>query len=72
MELFEAIQKRCSVREYESRDVEDDKLRLVLEAGIAAPTARNRQDFKFVVVRDDALRAKLAAASEQEIGRAHV
>jgi len=66
MELFEAIQKRCSVREYESRDVEDDKLRLVLEAGIAAPTARNRQDFKFVVVRDDALRAKLAAASEQE------
>ena len=66
MELFEAIKKRCSVRKYESRDIEEDKLRCVLEAGIAAPTARNRQDFKFVVVRDVALRAKLAEASEQE------
>ena len=66
MELFEAIQKRCSVRKYESRDVEEDKLRCVLEAGIAAPTARNRQEFKFVVVRDAALRARLGEASEQE------
>ena len=66
MELFEAIQKRCSVRKYESKDIEQDKLRSVLEAGIAAPTARNRQEFKFVVVRDAAVRAKLAEASEQE------
>ena len=66
MELFEAIQKRCSVRKYESRDIEEDKLRRVLEAGIAAPTARNRQEFKFVIVRNAALRAKLAKASEQE------
>ena len=66
MELFEAIQKRCSVRKYESRDVEEDKLRRVLKAGIAAPTASNRQELKFVVVRDGASRVKLAEASEQE------
>ena len=66
MELFEAIQKRCSVRKYESRDVEQDKLRHVLEAGIAAPSASNRQELKFIVVRDGALRAKLTEASEQE------
>ena len=66
MELFEAIQKRCSVRKYESRDIEQDKLRRVLEAGIAAPTASNRQELKFVVVSDPAVRAKLAEASEQE------
>ncbi|MCK5114214.1 MAG: nitroreductase family protein [Phycisphaerae bacterium] len=66
MDLFEAIEKRCSVRKYESRDVEDAKLRRVLAAGIAAPTARNRQDFKFVVVKDNAVRAKLVEATEQE------
>lgn len=66
MELSEAIQKRCSVRKYESKDIEAGKLRCVLEAGIAAPSANNRQELKFVVVSDAALRAKLATASEQE------
>ncbi|MBN1556442.1 MAG: nitroreductase family protein [Phycisphaerae bacterium] len=66
MELYEAIRKRYSVRSYEAKDVEDEKLRRVLDAGRTAPSARNRQEWKFVVVRDPAVRAKLAAAAEQE------
>lgn len=66
MELYEAIQKRHSVRKYEARDVEEEKLRRVLEAGRIAPSARNRQEWKFIVVRDPAVRAKLVAAAEQE------
>jgi nitroreductase len=66
MDLYEAIQKRHSVRSYEAKDVEEDKLRRVLDAGRIAPSARNRQEWKFIVVRDAAVRAKLAATAEQE------
>ena len=66
MELYEAIQKRYSVRSYEAKDVEEDKLRRVLDAGRVAPSANNRQEWKFIVVRDAAVREKLVAAAEQD------
>jgi nitroreductase len=66
MELYEAIQKRSSVRAYTDRPVEEDKLQRVLQAVRLAPSARNTQEWKFIVVRDAELRAQLAAASEQK------
>ena len=68
MDVYEAIAARCSVRSYENRAVEDDKLRRVLEAGRLSPSARNAQNRKFVVVRDAATRKAL----EQAIGQAFV
>ena len=65
MELYEAIEKRRSVRKYQGQAIEDDKLRRVLDAGRQAPSANNLQDWKFVVVQDQATRAKLAQAAEQ-------
>ncbi|MBN1941721.1 MAG: nitroreductase family protein [Phycisphaerae bacterium] len=66
MELYEAIRNRYSVRKFQARDVEEDKLRRVLEAGRIAPSAKNRQQWKFIVVRDPEVRAKLVAAAEQD------
>ncbi len=51
MEFFELIQKRYSVRAYQARPVEEEKLRKVLEAANLAPTAANRQPFRLVVVQ---------------------
>ena len=65
MDLYEAIAKRYSVRSYQDKLVEEDKLRRVLDAGRNAPSARNRQEWKFVVVRDAGVRAELAEAAEQ-------
>ena len=65
MDVYDAIRNRFSVRAYEDRDIEDDKLRRVLEAGRLAPSARNSQSWKFVVVRDRETRQKLGEASEQ-------
>jgi len=65
MDIYEAVQKRYSVRAYRDRAVEEDKLDRVLNAGRLAPSARNCQDWKFVAVRDGATRRKLAEASEQ-------
>ena len=48
----EAIRNRYSVRSYQPRPVEQDKLLAVLEAARLAPSGNNRQPWKFVVVRD--------------------
>jgi nitroreductase len=62
MELYEAITKRYSVRAYQDKPVEQDKLDRILEAARRAPSGSNRQPWKFVVVRDAATRAKLVPA----------
>ncbi len=66
MDLYEAIKKRCSVRSYQDKPVGEDALHRILDAGRSAPSARNRQSWKFVVVRDAELRAALAEASGQK------
>lgn len=63
MELKEAIKKRQSVRAYEDRPVPEEKLRNVLEAARLAPSACNRQAWKFVVVRESKRRQELAEAA---------
>ncbi len=63
MDIFEAIKGRRSIRSYLGINIEEEKLRRVLEAGRLAPSARNLQDWRFIVVRDPAKRRKLAEAA---------
>ena len=59
MDVFTAISQRSSVRAYKATDVEEDKLKKVLEAARLSPSASNRQDWKFIVVRNKETRRKL-------------
>lgn len=63
MELWEAIRQRRSIRKYKDQPVEEEKLNRVLEAGRLAPSAGNRQEWRYVIVRDEATRRKLAEAA---------
>jgi nitroreductase len=74
MDVFTAISQRCSVRAYKETDVEEDKLKKVLEAVRLSPSASNRQEWKFIVVRDRETRKKLgrAAFGQSFIGEAPV
>ncbi|HTX69549.1 MAG TPA: nitroreductase family protein [Thermoleophilia bacterium] len=63
MDVFEAIEKRYSVRGYKPDPVEDDKLRQLLEAARRAPTAANRQAFRMLVVH--------TAGREDELARVY-
>ena len=74
MDLFEAIRERRSVRAWADRDVEEEKLEQVLNAARLAPSANNRQEWKFVVVRDPELRRQIAEAANGQwfVGEAPV
>ncbi|MEA3305727.1 MAG: nitroreductase family protein [Candidatus Omnitrophota bacterium] len=63
MEVMEAIKQRHSIRNYEDRDIEQEKLELILEAARLAPSASNRQEWRYVVVRDKRTREKLMEAA---------
>jgi nitroreductase len=63
MDVLSAIQGRRSIRQFSSRQVEDEKLVKVLEAARLAPSAGNNQMWKFIVIRDEDTRIKLAEAA---------
>lgn len=64
MTLDEIIRARHSVRAFENRPVEREKLERILEAGRLAPSARNEQNWRFTAVENPALREKLEAACQ--------
>lgn len=51
MDLSDLISQRYSVRAYEHRDIETEKLNRVLQAFALAPTAANRQPIGLVVIQ---------------------
>ncbi len=63
MEFRELLERRRSVRAFEPRAVEPDKIRAILEAADLAPSAGNLQAYRMVCVTDPAVRKSLAAAS---------
>jgi len=52
MDVFEAIEKRRSIRNYEPTPVPREKLEKILEAARLAPSASNVQPRHFIVVTD--------------------
>jgi nitroreductase len=59
MELFEAIKNRRSIRCYKTDPIDDKKIEAILEAGRWAPSWANTQCWRFIVVHDAKVRAKL-------------
>jgi nitroreductase len=74
MDLMHAIRARRSIRNFLDKSVEEEKLLAVLEAGRLAPSAKNMQDWKFIVVRDPGIRKRLAEAAKNQgfVGEAPV
>jgi nitroreductase len=62
MEVISAIQARRSIRRYKADPVKEEDLKVVLEAARWAPSWVNTQCWRFIVVRDPAVKAKLANA----------
>jgi nitroreductase len=63
MTVIDAIIGRRSIRAYDTRPIEEEKLTRVLEAARLAPSANNQQMWKFIVVTDPVIKEKLAQAA---------
>ena len=74
MDVMEAIKRRYSVRGYQDCAVETEKLDSILEAARLAPSASNRQEWRFIVVRDKDIRQRLMQAAKDQafVGQAPV
>jgi F420 biosynthesis protein FbiB-like protein len=60
--LCQLIRERRSIRGYTDRPVERGLIERLLTAAIWAPSAHNRQPWRFAVIRDDDTKARLADA----------
>ena len=74
MDVYDSIHIRKSVRSYLDKPVEKEKLDRVLNAVRLAPSAGNRQEWRFVVVADPEKRRRLAeeAAGQRFIAGAPI
>jgi nitroreductase len=65
MTIMETIRKRYSCRLYQEKAVEQDKLDTILEAARLAPSARNMQDWRFVVITETGTKRQVAECTNR-------
>jgi nitroreductase len=72
-DLIEAARKiindRRSVRQYADEPVSEEHLEMILEAARQAPSGENAQPWRFIIVKDAAMRKQLGAVAGGGSGR---
>lgn len=63
MDVSKAIESRKSVRLFTEDDVSEDKIAVVLDAARKAPSWKNMQCARFIVVRDDYIKQKVVSGT---------
>ena len=68
MNTLEAIAQRRSIRAFQDTPLPDDVLHQILHAGTLAPSGKNRQPWRFYVIKEDK-RADMVRVMREGIGR---
>lgn len=71
MDVSEAIRLKRAVREFSSQPIPDGEVLHILNAGRRAQSAKNRQQWDFIAVRDKEVRLSLAASAPNAPHLAH-
>ena len=66
MDVFKAISSRRSTRKFKPEPIPEEHLGKILEAARLAPSAANRQPWRFVVVQNKKRRENVAAAANDQ------
>jgi nitroreductase len=67
MDVFDTIKERRSIRTYKGERISKNKLEKLLEAARLAPSAANRQNWKFIVVENEEIKNQLVTASNNQV-----
>jgi nitroreductase len=62
--LIEQLRQRRSARKFTAQTVEADKVELLVEAVLRAPTSRGRRPWDFIVIDEQAMLARLGSAKQ--------
>jgi len=66
MGVFDTIKDRRSIRTYKGERIPKDKLEKLLETARLAPSAANRQNWKFIVVENEQIKNQLVTACNNQ------
>ena len=66
--MIKEIKDRRSIRKYQNKGVDRERISQILQAGMAAPSSKNRQPWKFVVATEGA-KEEACRAMEEGIRR---
>jgi len=59
MDYYDAVEKRRTVREFQPKPVEEEKLLRILAAGLKAPSHNHLREWEFILVKDFEQRRKV-------------
>jgi nitroreductase len=65
MAVLDSIRRRYSCRAYHDKSIEHEKLDSILEAARLAPSAKNTQDWRFVIVTDRDTKSRVAGTTNR-------
>lgn len=73
MELEKVINNRRSIRHYIEKVIDKRDIESILESGILAPSAKNRQPWHFIIIKNDLnLKNEIASLLEEKIPQAEL
>ena len=74
MSILSQIKQRQSIKLFTEKAVSQESISSILEAGRAAPSAKNRQPWRFIVIIDKSIRTRIetAAFGQEHVGQAPV
>ncbi len=66
--LLELMKERWTVRKFKDKEVSEEDLQMIIEAGRWAPSGGNRQPWELIVVRDEETRFQIAEIFSDAMG----
>lgn len=66
MDLYEAIEKRKTIRRFDKRPIPDEIVKRVLNAGLKAPAGIHVRDWHFILLKDTSVRQEMVRVDEVE------
>ena len=62
--IYELLKNRRSIRKYQNKEIEKEKLDIILKSALLSPSSRSRRPWEFVVVTDRDMLRKLSQCRE--------
>jgi len=66
-EVLNAIKSRRTIRRFKPDPIDEEKIKMILEAGRWAPSFSNLQPWKFIVTKDQKIKNELDKASRENV-----